>query len=223
MNNILKGGIIFSAGAGIGAVTSWFITKRVCDEKRHEEIKEVVKSFVQLQKDNEEKAELAKNKPDILTVAKAMQATEATTMEHESEPHPNPFGDISVPKTNYAKIPEGEISENKEPAEDLIDISDPPLGPANAEADTKEPYILNRPPHEDDEPFYTVITVMYYMDGTYADTHGREMEIEEYIGRKMMEYIENSKDDEIFIRNDALELDFDIVKDARTYDEVMFG
>ena len=229
MNSILKGGLIFTTGLGIGAAVSWFVTKRVCDEQRQNEIKEVVKSFAQLQKDNEEKAELAKNKPDILTVAKAMQVTEQQEEPTETK---GPEGsssltDIPIPKTNYAKIPEGNVEEPKpaeeEKKEETIEPADPPLGPANTDADTKEPYILNRPPHEDDEPFYTVITVMYYMDGTYADTHGREMEIEEYIGRKMMEYIEKSKDDEIFIRNDELELDFDIVKDARTYDEVMFG
>ena len=39
----------------------------------------------------------------------------------------------------------------------------------------------------------------------------------------MMDYVENTEKDEIFIRNDELNIDVDIRKDTRTYDEVMFG
>ena len=59
--------------------------------------------------------------------------------------------------------------------------------------------------------------------GTMIDSRDQEMEIEEYIGKNMMDYIANTDKDEIIIRNDELSLDLDITKDARTYDEVMFG
>lgn len=228
MKQILKSGLIFLSGVLAGAAGGFFIAKTICEKKCNEEVQSVIESFSQLQKDNQAKAEIAKNKPDILTVANALKATEEKEKVNDSMP----LAPIPTPKTNYAKIPEEKNEESVPLPTEIVeeDKNDEFLnstvamnGPADPNANTAEPYILRRPPNENDEPFYTVITVMYYIDGTYADTRGTEMEIEDYIGRKMMDYVEKSKDDEIFIRNDELELDIDIVKDARTYDEVMFG
>ena len=78
-------------------------------------------------------------------------------------------------------------------------------------------------PYPNEKPYHSLITVIYYADGTYADQHGTEVEIEDYIGSEMMGYIEETSKEEVFIRNEELELDVDIIKDSSTYDEVMFG
>ena len=95
--------------------------------------------------------------------------------------------------------------------------------PIEKNVDHSKPYLLDRMPYPNEKPYHSLITVIYYADGTYADQHGTEMEVEDYIGADMMGYIEETSKDEVFIRNEQLELDVDIIKDNRTYDEIMFG
>ncbi len=221
MKEVLKGGIIFAIGGAIGAVVSWYLTKKKGEERAEEEIQSVIATFSRMNEDNKAKAEAAKNKPDLLEVTKAMKQVDS---DQPFDPeHAMPLNPIPVPRTNYANLPEETKTEETKPAvAKPPDEEDPPVKPLVKEVDTSRPYLLNRLPNEDEAEFMA-LTVMYYADGTYATPHGDEMEIEEYIGKDLMNYIDTTEKDEVFIRNEELQLDFDIVKDARTYDEVMFG
>lgn len=211
----IKDPIIFLVGAAIGSGVTYFVTKKVIEEKAEikyeaqyqEELKSVKESFAYLAEEDRKKAEAAKNKPPVKAVYEAA-INEARAREEAAESK----------KVNYSN-PQTIDFEDDEIEDDantpLIDTTI-----IDEDTDTSQPYILKRIPDDED---YTRVNVTYYADGTYADSRDTEMEIEEYIGKKMMDYVANTDKDEVFIRNEDLGLDIDITKDTRTYDEVMFG
>lgn len=198
MNKYAAGGLIFAAGSAVGALVTWLICRKEIKIKE-EEIQSVISSFTKMQEEN---AKANREKPDILSVAEAMTKTANELVTHT---------------VDYSKISIEEDSEEE------IEEEEPPVAPLYEEVNHDEPYVLNRLPYAGEDDDYTRFEVKLYSDGTYADRYDKELEIEEYIGRKMMDYAINSDQDEIFIRNEELLLDIDITKDARTYDEVMFG
>lgn len=210
----IKDPIIFLVGAAISSGITYFVTKKVIEEKveikyeaqYQEELKSVKESFAYLAEEDRKKAEAAKSKPSIDIYTEAINKARAREEEAEAR------------KVNYSKpatigLEDDEIEDDANTP--LIDTTI-----IDEDTDTSQPYILKRIPDDED---YTRVSVTYYADGTYADSRDTEMEIEEYIGKKMMDYVANTDKDEVFIRNEDLGLDIDITKDTRTYDEVMFG
>lgn len=209
----IKDPIIFLVGAGIGSGVTWFVTKKAIEkkaEKKYEalyqkEVESVKASFLHLNEKAKEKTaepEVHNEKPPSLDIY-----TDALKKAKEKEE-----------KVNYTNFTVEEEPEEDDEEDSIVDKT-----LIDETTDTSQPYILKRMPNPNEDPNYTQIEVTYYADGTYADSRDTEMEIEDYIGRKMMDYVENTEKDEVFIRNDELNIDVDIRKDTRTYDEVMFG
>lgn len=209
----IKDPIIFLVGTAIGSGVTWFVTKKTIEKKAEEkyealyqkEVESVKASFLHLNEKAKEKAaeaEIHNEKPPSLDIY-----TDALKKAKEKEE-----------KVNYTNFTVEEESEEDDEEDSIVDKT-----LIDETTDTSQPYILKRMPNPNEDPNYTQIEVTYYADGTYADSRDTEMEIEDYIGRKMMDYVENTEKDEVFIRNDELNIDVDIRKDTRTYDEVMFG
>lgn len=222
----VKDPIIFLTGTIIGSGVTYILTKTVIGKKveekyekqYQEELQSVKDSFAYLAAEDKKKAEVAKNKPPLAIYTQALDQARA----REAEADKNRF--------NYSNVSTQSRSDDADPGSlgeavaQEMDEEDAPIDTTliDETTDTSQPYILKRWPSTS-ESDYTQLEVTYYSDGTYADSRDQEMEIEEYIGKTMMDYIANTDKDEIFIRNDELSLDLDITKDARTYDEVMFG
>ena len=197
----IKDPIIFVVGAAIGAAGAWFFTKKYYEKITDEEIASVKESYKKLQEDAQKRADAAKNKPDLSIYMEAINKT-----------------DEKPEIVNYSGF-----TEEPEPEEEVINREDLLPKPLEKNVDRTKPYLINRLPYTNEDPDYTQITVIYYADGTYADQRGTEIEIEDYIGTNLMGYVEETDKEEIFIRNEELGVDIDICKDARTYDEIMFG
>lgn len=220
----IKDPIIFVAGAAIGSGITYFVTKKILSDKiekkfeaqYQEELQSVKDSFAYLAEEDKKKAAEAKEKPSLDVYMNAVNKTREREAAEEKENEKEP------PRVNYSDPKSLMIERELEEEEDEDDADTPLVDTTiiDEDTDTSQPYILKRIPADDD---YSRVMVTYYADGTYADARDAEMEIEDYIGKKMMEYVANSDKDEIFIRNEELELDIDIVKDNRTYDDVMFG
>lgn len=84
-----------------------------------------------------------------------------------------------------------------------------------------KPYVISEDEFgENDE--YEQLSLMYYSDGTITDENDLPIsDVEELIGNidKISEYFNNSEEDSIFVRNDALKSDFEILRDEQPYGE----
>lgn len=212
----IKDPLIFIAGSIIGAGITFLTTRKILNDKaeaKYEALyqkdkQSLIDSIAEYREKDKKRAEAAREKPPLTLYVDAINKANEREAAKEA-------------RVNYSSISTGNVKGEEEIEDDaeapLIDTT-----LIDEDTDTSGPYVMKRWPNPS-ESEYTQLEVTYYSDGTYADTRDAEMEIEDYIGKKMMDYVANTDKDEVFIRNDELGLDIDITKDSRTYDEVMFG
>ena len=83
----------------------------------------------------------------------------------------------------------------------------------------KEPYVIA--PYDFGElDGYSQIELTYYLDGILEDDEYHIVtDADELIGPKALTTFGEYEEDSVFVRNDYLRTDFQILKDYRTYDE----
>lgn len=83
-----------------------------------------------------------------------------------------------------------------------------------------EPYVIS--PEEFGESDYTQIGLTYYSDGTLADENDEIVEdVEKYVGIESLSHFGEYEDDSVFVRNDRLKIDYEILLDTRKYSDIM--
>ena len=94
----------------------------------------------------------------------------------------------------------------------------------NEEVDMSDlkPYVI--PPDQFGEmDDYETISLNYYADGVLADDMDDEIEaddVEMLVGRDSLKHFGEYEMDSVFVRNDALKTDYEILLDLRNYSEV---
>lgn len=71
---------------------------------------------------------------------------------------------------------------------------------------------------------YDEISLTYYADKTLTDDRDHPMdedEIEETVGRDSLKHFGEYEPDSVFVRNDRLKADYEILMDSRTYAQVL--
>lgn len=81
------------------------------------------------------------------------------------------------------------------------------------------PYVI--PPEEFGElAGYTPISLTHYEDGILADTGMNPIEdIDDVVGLDSLDSFGEYEDDSVYVRNDRLKCDYEILKDYRTFDD----
>lgn len=189
----------FIIGVGIGSVVTWrFVEKKYEQYVSPEEVEELREHYQKKKEDkpNEEKSE-----------------------EVEQSEQPN-----SPPRTNYPNVIEcaemvknlGYIDYNKMTDKDSEDIQKPTDNP---HAD--RPYVIS--PEEfgySDE--YEKISLTYYADQVLADDDDRAIhDVEEIVGFDSLNHFGEYEDDSVFVRNDRLKVDYEILLSQLTYAEIL--
>lgn len=99
-------------------------------------------------------------------------------------------------------------------------------GAAIAESIGKEVKGVSRPrvisPADfDTEDDYEAFSLVYYADGILADEQGNVIEnVEDMVGRDSLSHFGEYEDDSVHVRNDALQCDFEILRDLSNYSDV---
>lgn len=92
-------------------------------------------------------------------------------------------------------------------------------GYSNNKEEFKMPDIYVIPPDEFDECGYETVSLLYHTDGVVSDEFGEIVEYEKLIGDDFMNHYGEYEEDSVFIRNDKLKTDYEILKDYRSYAE----
>ena len=90
-------------------------------------------------------------------------------------------------------------------------------------APIQEPHIIS-PEEFGDQDEYDEISLTYYADGTVTDDNDRAMsedEVEETIGKESLTHFGEYEDDSVFVRNDRLKADYEVLMDQRSYADVL--
>lgn len=205
--------LIVIASAGISGAAGYFIAKNKYEKKADEEIESVKKAF------NEHLNELTKSgeKIDIPMTrngyskySKKKLSEKKTKKESDREPLPTDpvvvdnYIDYSAPYRTSSK----NVKTEKKFVED-----------EKGAASNDEPYIIS--PDDFMASSYESSTLLYYADGVLADSDNNV--ISSYIGLigpKALNSFGQYQEDTVFVRNDKLKTDFEIILDTREFSKI---
>lgn len=199
---MLKETIIFGAGAAIGAASTYFILKDQFNKQRNEEQardKEYYKELYSNKEEtpSEEVVEVdAKGKIDV---SEEGDITFTPNKEEKEEPD---YDDI-INKLNYNKY------STKTPDMD----GDP--RPA------KKPYQISMDDYNEDVSQIKKIISYFEDDGVCMDNDTKEVldNVAKDIGIDNLELINTEGNDEIYIRNEQLGIDYNVVSEPGSYED----
>ncbi len=91
--------------------------------------------------------------------------------------------------------------------------------PEGAEMAENKPYVIS--PEEFGEfEDYDTISLTYYADQVLVDDGGDKIEdVDDVVGMESLTHFGEYEDDSVFVRNDRLRCDYEILMDERTYSE----
>lgn len=101
------------------------------------------------------------------------------------------------------------------------DTTDDATEPVRKEVEgVNRPYVIS-PDEFDTLDDYETQSLDYFDDGVLADNMGNVVEdIDAMVGRDSLSHFGEYEDDAVHVRNDALQCDFEILRDLRNYSDV---
>ena len=141
-------------------------------------------------------------------------------------------------KTKYDQLIQEEIDSIKEAfsreeeemvedAKNYVDILND-RGYATEETDQKggedsveRPYVIS-PDEFDEFDNYEAVSLTYYADGVLTDEDDQPVDdVDEIVGEESLNHFGEYEDDSVFVRNDRLKTDYEILMDTRRFEDVM--
>lgn len=199
------GFVAFTAGAVLGSAITWYYAKKKYEQITREEIESVKEVFTKNSNIRKEdvfepensvlkKAEMAREKPNVAEYAKKLS------------------------KEGYTNYSNSDIL-----TEDGEEVSDDPgqePGKYFGDPDA-EPYVI--PPEQFAElDDYDQISLTYYADHILADDNDQLLEdVEGTVGFESLTHFGEYEDDSVYVRNDRLKIDYEILRDERKYSDVI--
>lgn len=87
------------------------------------------------------------------------------------------------------------------------------------EDDMDRPYVI--PPEEFGENDYAVKSLVLYADGVLVNEYGAVItDVDNLVGKDSLNHFGEYEDDSVFVRNDGLKTDFEILLDNRNYKDI---
>ena len=183
--------LAFIVGAGMGSVCTWKLLKRKYELIAQEEIDSVKAAY----------ATREIGKGFVEGFRDGLKVAEDRTQKDEDD----------VDFKNYASIIQ------KEGYTDYSRSVEEKKG----EAFVEKPYVIS--PEEFGEfEEYEKISLTYYADEVLADENDEEVDdVEEIVGKGSLNHFGEYEDDSVFVRNDRLKCDYEILLDQRNYSDVV--
>ena len=191
VNNILSKVIIFTAGAVVGSGVTYLLVKEKCARDAQVEIDKVVEDF--MHRDDNVNKGVAETDVDM-----SVEPNDEVDEEHVEEE----FNDI-VKNEGYVAYAKDRLNKKEE------------------KNDMKRPYVIE--PEEFGEEGYPTVSLWYFEgDETLVDNHQRKIirNADELVGEDFADHFGEYEDDSVFVRNDELEIDYEILRDERSFSEI---
>lgn len=222
MNKKLFGVVMFAIGATIGSVVTWKLIKHKYEQIADEEIQSVKEEYKGLM------VKMKKMLCDSATYTDPQESNETTSDDNEddeyySDDDDRDFTEKEKQQIEYYKL----TSKYRGMYNDIEDDEN------NKEGDEGEhefdngvpyingPYVITPDDFSCSPPGYNAQTLDYFSDGVLADDWGVVLDIDETIGEENLDHFGEYVDDILYIRNERTEIDYEVTKDPRTYDEVV--
>lgn len=201
--------LLFLSGAAIGSAATWYFTKKKYEAIANEEINSVKEVFARKYSseppcdceaekqeatiiDLQDLADKAKDKPDIIDYASKVK-------------------DLGYTNDQFEENSETDLETAKEIAEVREDL----------DKRNPDPYVIN-PDQFGEREEYEVISIFYYADKILADDNDELIEdVDGLVGSDSLLTFGQYDDDAVFVRNERLQTDFEILRSEKKYLEVL--
>lgn len=201
----VTGFALFVAGTAIGSAVTWYYAKQKYEQIAREEIESVKEVFAKNahhtddissdEKTVEEKAEIARDKPSVAEYAKKLS---------------------KEGYTNYSNAPIMVEDDEEQQSDDPGEEPGRYFGDKDA-----EPYVI-APEQFAELDDYDRISLTYYSDHILADDNDQPLEdVEGTVGFESLTHFGEYEDDSVYVRNDRLKVDYEILRDERKYSDVI--
>ena len=183
--------IAFLTGAAVGIAATWKFAKKKYEQIAQEEIDSVKEVFRRLRGESE---------------AKSTEEPEVELVEENEADKTNDHVDIC----EYRKVINNNSYDNDQNYEEGAPIN------------MDRPYVI-APDEFGERAGYERFSFTYYSDGTLTDECDEPIspeDVEKLIGKESLSHFGEYEDDSVFVRNDDIESDFEILLDLRKYSDV---
>ena len=214
MNKILTNVFLVTIGAAIGSVVTWKLVKTRYEKIAQEEIDSVKEEYSKMSKDLKKQIDIWR------TNINAHKDNGCADDAEDDEYYPDEYNRDPIEHerkmVEYHKLvskyrnddtengKEGDERE-EEPEEDLC---------------VRGPYVIS-PDEFNNSPGYSLQPLDYYSDGILADGWGVEVDIDDTIGEESLNHFDEYIDDVLYVRNEEKEIDYEVTRDPRTYEEAV--
>lgn len=208
MNSTLKGVLIFVLGAAAGSLATWKLIEKKYKDIAQEEIDSVKDTFSKMKKNEY---------PDKLEDYPDFEEFDDSDDSYDVEEEPKPEQKIDrnnkpdiveyakilseTGYTNYAERQDKKEKKGVEPVED------------------ERPYVIS-PDEFGEKDGYENVTLTYYADGVLTDYFDNVISnVDEVVGLDSLDHFGEYEDDVVFVRNEKMETDYEILRDLRDFNE----
>lgn len=185
------GFVIFVLGAAVGSVVTWQYTRKKYEQIAQEEIDSVKEIFSR--RESATDVEIISPEPQTAKMGKPEEKPDIT--EYAARLERDGY-------TNYSNV----SAEQKKEEQETMEI---------------KPYVIS--PEEFGEfEDYERISLSYYADQVLADEDDEKVDdVDNVVGLESLTHFGEFEDDSVFVRNDRLKCDYEILLDQRTYSDVI--
>ena len=205
MNNTLKGVLIFVLGAAAGSLATWKLIEKKYKDIAQEEIDSVKDTFSKMKKN--EYPDKLEDYPDFEEFDDSDDVEEEPKPEQKIDRNNKPdiveYAKIlsETGYTNYAERQDKKEKKGVEPVED------------------EKPYVIS-PDEFGEKDGYENVTLTYYADGVLTDYFDNVISnVDEVVGFDSLDHFGEYEDDVVFVRNEKMETDYEILRDLRDFNE----
>ena len=205
MNSTLKGVLIFVLGAAAGSLATWKLIEKKYKDIAQEEIDSVKDTFSKMKKN--EYPDKLEDYPDFEEFDDSDDVEEEPKPEQKIDRNNKPdiveYAKIlsETGYTNYAERQDKKEKKGVEPVED------------------ERPYVIS-PDEFGEKDGYENVTLTYYADGVLTDYFDNVISnVDEVVGFDSLDHFGEYEDDVVFVRNDKMETDYEILRDLRDFNE----
>ena len=101
-----------------------------------------------------------------------------------------------------------------------LELKEKPYSKLEPAAKVDEPYAITMEEYERNENGYFQEMLFYYADNIVANVNDEVIDVDNTIGREALRILDESIGDKIYIRNEALEMEWEVNNDPRDFKEV---
>lgn len=196
----LKATIVFLMGVTIGGSTVWYLTKEKYAKIAEDEINSVKEAYArrEQQKKNMQGADISSDEGVVqvpATTGKVQDKGDITEFARRVQ------GDERYTNYSTTSVPEKPAGAQEESGENV-----------------KPPYVIS-PDDFNELDGFTPVSLTYFADGVLADERGVIVKNPEELIGDGLQHFGEYEDDSVFVRNELLKCDYEILRDLGTYEE----